>query len=77
MKITLADGFMEAEIQPQDLELEASCPACRLGKLPSGANCSTCEGRGIVATPLGLHILAFVIKQAPHYRSAMKKHAVK
>lgn len=77
MKITLANGYMEAEIQPHDLELEKLCPACKLGKHESGADCSTCEGRGIVPTLLGLHILAFVVKQAPHYRAVMKKHGLK
>ena len=76
MKITLANGWMEAEIQPQDLELEIPCPekACVLGRNRSGGNCSCCEGRGIVPTTLGLHVLAFVMRNAAWYRQEMKKH---
>jgi hypothetical protein len=59
---------MEAEIQPQDLELEKPCPACLLGRNKNGGDCSTCNGRGIVVTPLGLHIMAFVVNNAKAFR---------
>ena len=82
MKITLQKGYTEINLDPADLELEKLCPGttgegCKLGRNKSGAVCSTCEGRGVVPTPLGLHLLAFMVKEAPHYRAAMKKHAVK
>jgi DnaJ-class molecular chaperone len=67
MKITLANGYMEAEIEPEDLILERPCPTCLVGRSPSGADCSTCNGRGIVVTPLGLHILSFVVKTEKAY----------
>ncbi len=69
MKITLSDGFMEAAIEPQDLELEVPCPACRLGKNPSGGECSTCRGKNYVVTPIGRQILSFVIANAKDFRA--------
>jgi hypothetical protein len=72
MKLTLQKNFAEIFLDPQDLELEALCPTCQLGRMPSGANCSTCEGTGIVLTPVGEHLLAFVIRQAPAFRRRQK-----
>jgi hypothetical protein len=77
MKITFTKHYLEAQITPDDLELEAPCPGtagrggCTLGKLPSGGVCPVCHGRGIVPTALGLHFLAFVIRHAGQYRKDM------
>jgi len=44
----------------QDLQIQVPCPLCKLGKYPSGARCSTCEGEGWVLTLLGVEIAALI-----------------
>jgi hypothetical protein len=77
LKLTVHKHFTEIQLDPADIELETPCPACVLGKTPSGANCSTCEGRGLVLTPVGEHLLAFVIRNAPAWRARQKQHEQK
>lgn len=67
----------DIQLTAADLELEAICPGtvgegCALGRMKSGAACPTCGGRGIVVTPLGEHILSFVIRNAPAWREKHK-----
>ena len=77
MKLTIQNNFTEVQLDPADIELETLCPACSLGRTPSGAACSTCEGTGIVLTPVGEHLLAFVIRNAPAWRRRQKEFNVK
>lgn len=44
----------------QELQIQVPCPICKLGKYPSGARCSTCEGEGWVLTLLGVEIAALI-----------------
>lgn len=73
-----AGGCVELEMDPHDLVLEAPCPGsvgnggCRLGRNRSGGVCSVCDGTGAIITPIGMHILAFVIRQAPQFRALQK-----
>ena len=59
----------DAELELSDLEFERSCPLCTLGKTPSGAVCSTCNGEGIIVTMLGYHVLAFVAMYLDRFKS--------
>lgn len=62
---------MEAEISMDDLQFEALCPSCKLGKNKTGGVCSVCNGSSMVITPLGRHVLAFVVRNAKQYRAEM------
>jgi hypothetical protein len=75
MKLQLTSRDNYIEVEAHDLDLEVPCPqqGCVAGKM-QGGNCTTCEGRGYVLTPMGLHILAFVIKNAAWFRAKQKKH---
>lgn len=82
MKITFTRHCLESEITPDDLPLEAPCPGtvgegCSFGR-KKGTNdfCSTCSGKGYVMTGLGLHVMAFVIRNAEKYRDDLKKAEV-
>ena len=78
MKITFTKHYLEAEITPDDLQLELPCPGtvgqggCLFGRMPGGGICPVCHGVGIVPTALGLHILSFSIRHAAQYRKDMK-----
>jgi hypothetical protein len=73
MKLTIEKGSLRVEIKPEEFELETSCPGCVVGFMPSGAKCSTCDGTGIVLTPLGAHILDFMFRNASRYRKLFGK----
>jgi hypothetical protein len=61
---------MKVQIEDEDIVLEVPCPSvdCSFGLNRHNKPCSTCDGQGMVQTPMGEKIARHVVKFGPRLK---------